>query len=96
MSLSQEKDELQDLNNRLAGYVDRVRLLNTENSRLIQQLRSSKDSVELLYKSEIDALREALDREADEKNRVILENIRKTIEVQGLKTKCVSFSINLF
>lgn len=90
----QEKHELQNLNNRLATYIDRVKYLETENSRLTHELHSSQEvttrevsNVKVLFESEVEDLRKALDREAKEKSRLDLENRRKTIEVKELKTK---------
>jgi len=90
----QEKHELQNLNNRLAAYIDRVKYLETENSKLTQELRSCEEvttrevsNVKVLFESELDDLRNALDREAKEKSRLELENRRKNLEVGELKTK---------
>jgi len=90
----QEKHELQNLNNRLAAYIDRVKYLETENSKLTQQLHSSEEvttrevsNVKVLFESELEDLRNALDREAKLKSRLELESRRKTLEVEELKTK---------
>ena len=39
LSRKEEKGALQNLNNRLAGYIDRVRQLQQENARLTHQVR---------------------------------------------------------
>ncbi|VVC31625.1 Intermediate filament protein,Lamin Tail Domain,Intermediate filament protein, conserved site [Cinara cedri] len=90
----QEKHELQNLNNRLAAYIDRVKYLETENSKLTKELHSSQEvttrevtNVKVLFESEIEDLRNALDREAKEKSRLELENRRKILEFEELKTK---------
>ncbi|XP_025419806.1 lamin Dm0 [Sipha flava] len=90
----QEKHELQNLNNRLAAYIDRVKYLETENSKLTHELHSSQEvttrevsNVKVLFESELDDLRNALDREAKQKSRLELENRRKILEVEELKTK---------
>lgn len=90
----QEKHELQNLNNRLAAYIDRVKYLETENTKLTQELHSSQEvvtrevsNVKVLFESELEDLRNALDREAKEKSRLELENRRKILEVGELKTK---------
>lgn len=92
----QEKHELQNLNNRLAAYIDRVKYLETENSKLTQEIRSCEEittrevsNVKVLFESELEDLRNALDREAKEKSRLELENRRKNLEVGELKTKYV-------
>jgi len=43
--------------------------------------------VKVLFESELEDLRNALDREAKEKSRLELENRRKILEVGELKTK---------
>lgn len=90
----QEKHELQNLNNRLAAYIDRVKYLETENSKLTQELHSSQEvttrevsNVKVLFEAELDDLRNALDREAKEKSRLELEIRRKNVEMVELKTK---------
>ncbi|CAH1726488.1 lamin Dm0-like [Aphis gossypii] len=90
----QEKHELQNLNNRLAAYIDRVKYLEAENSKLTQELHSSEQvttrevsNVKVLFESELEDLRNALDREAKQKSRLELENRRKTLEIEELKTK---------
>lgn len=90
----QEKHELQNLNNRLAVYIDRVKYLETENSKLTQELHSSQEvttrevsNVKVLFEAELDDLRNALDREAKEKSRLELEIRRKNVEVVELRTK---------
>lgn len=90
----QEKHELQNLNNRLAAYIDRVKYLETENSKLTHQLQTSEEittrevsNVKVLFESELDDLRNALDREAKEKSRLELESRRKNLELGELKTK---------
>ncbi|XP_050440632.1 lamin Dm0-like [Adelges cooleyi] len=90
----QEKHELQNLNNRLAAYIDRVKYLETENSKLTHELHSSQEvttrevtNVKVLFESELEDLRNALDREAKEKSRLELENRRKNLETEELKSK---------
>jgi len=96
----QEKHELQNLNNRLAAYIDRVKYLETENTKLTQELHSSQEvvtrevsNVKVLFESELEDLRNALDREAKEKSRLELENRRKILELGELKTKWVKYSL---
>lgn len=40
-----EKLELQSLNDRLAGYIDRVRFLETENNRLTKEVKTVHETV---------------------------------------------------
>ena len=45
ISRMREKEDLQDLNNRLAAYIDRVRHLETENTRLTTQIETIEESM---------------------------------------------------
>merc|ERR1711971_1471594 len=63
-----EKQNLQNLNNRLAGYIDKVRQLQRDNAKLSKQIKhieeyQSKEvsNVKQIYDSEIDSLKDALD-----------------------------------
>ncbi|CAE1321555.1 LMNB [Acanthosepion pharaonis] len=77
----QEKEELQSLNDRLANYIDRVRYLEGENSRLMVQVKSSEETVsrevtniKSLYESELGDARKLLDEMAKEKARLQIES----------------------
>jgi len=68
LSRKEEKMTLQNLNNRLAGYIDKVRQLQRDNAKLTKQIKhieeyQSKEvtNVKHIYDSEIDSLKEALD-----------------------------------
>lgn len=68
LSRKEEKMSLQNLNNRLAGYIDKVRQLQRDNAKLTKQIKhieeyQSKEvtNVKHIYDSEIDSLKEALD-----------------------------------
>jgi len=63
-----EKQNLQNLNNRLAGYIDKVRQLQRDNAKLTKQIKhieeyQSKEvnNVKHIYDSEIESLKDALD-----------------------------------
>lgn len=68
LSRKEEKLTLQNLNNRLAGYIDKVRQLQRDNAKLNKQIKhieeyQSKEvtNVKQIYDTEIDSLKEALD-----------------------------------
>jgi len=68
LSRKEEKQSLQNLNNRLAGYIDRVRTLQKENHHLTKQIISFEEhqTVEIshvkeMYSKQIDDLKAALD-----------------------------------
>ncbi|XP_071118267.1 lamin Dm0-like [Haliotis cracherodii] len=76
----QEKEELMNLNDRLAAYIDKVRHLETENTRLYTQVRSTEEvvkrevtNVKSLYESELADARKLLDDTAKEKARLQIE-----------------------
>ncbi|XP_052831984.1 lamin-B1 isoform X1 [Octopus bimaculoides] len=94
LSRIQEKEELQSLNDRLANYIDRVRQLETENSRLMVQVRSSEETVsrevtniKSLYESELNDARKLLDEMAKEKARLQIESGKYKAEADEWLTK---------
>ncbi|XP_075764418.1 lamin-A-like [Pelodiscus sinensis] len=76
----QEKEELQELNDRLAVYIDRVRSLESKNARLqeritISEAASSRElsNTKAAYESELADARKTLDSVARERARLQLE-----------------------
>jgi lamin B len=68
LTRKEEKQSLQNLNNRLAGYIDRVRTLQRENLQLTRQIRTFEEhqTVEIshvkdMYNKQIDDLKSSLD-----------------------------------
>jgi len=68
LTRKEEKMSLQNLNNRLAGYIDKVRQLQRDNNKLTKQIKhieeyQSKEvtNVKQIYDNEIDSLKDALD-----------------------------------
>merc|ERR1719410_2577919 len=68
LTRKEEKQSLQNLNNRLAGYIDKVRQLQRDNAKLTKQIKhieeyQSKEvtNVKQIYDTEIDSLKDALD-----------------------------------
>lgn len=68
LSRNEEKVEMQSNNNRLAGYIDRVRQLQSENSRMIKQVEVIEESqvkeisdIRVLYDREVRDLKAAVE-----------------------------------
>ncbi|KAG1926014.1 lamin [Pimephales promelas] len=80
ISRLREKEDLQQLNDRLAVYIDTVRGLETENSALQLQIRAREEErareicgVKTLYETELADARTALDNTARERARLQIE-----------------------
>ena len=76
----QEKQELASLNDRLAAYIDRVRQLETDNSRLVRQVQTQEETVTRevsnikgLYETELSDARRLLDETAKQKAKLQIE-----------------------
>ncbi|KAM6220080.1 LOW QUALITY PROTEIN: lamin-B2 [Rhynchocyon petersi] len=80
MSRLQEKEELRELNDRLAHYIDRVRALELENDRLLLKISEKEEvttrevsGIKALYESELADARRVLDETARERARLQIE-----------------------
>lgn len=89
-----EKVELQNLNDRLACYIDRVRYLETENARLTVQIQTSTETInretsniKQMYEHELSDARKLLDETAREKARLEIDTKRLWEENDDLKQK---------
>ncbi|KAH8357315.1 lamin Dm0 [Drosophila serrata] len=89
-----EKVELQNLNDRLATYIDRVRNLETENSRLSIEVQTTRDTVtretnniKSIYEGELEETRRLLDDTARERARGEIDIKRLWEENEDLKAK---------
>ena len=94
LSRMQEKEDLVNLNDRLAAYIDRVRFLEAENSRLNVQVRSTEEivkrevtNVKSLYENELADARKLLDEMAKEKAKLLLEVSKYKSESEEYQTK---------
>lgn len=90
----EEKTQLQNLNDRLAAYIDRIRNLETENNRLLVQVRSTEEtvsrevsSVKSMYENELEDARRVLDDTAKEKARLQIENGKLKADADEWKGK---------
>uniref|UniRef100_A0A1L8DX61 Putative nuclear envelope protein n=1 Tax=Nyssomyia neivai TaxID=330878 RepID=A0A1L8DX61_9DIPT len=90
----QEKAELQNLNDRLAIYIERARNLEQENSRLSLQMQSSQETVtrevtniKSMYEHELSDARKLLDETAREKARLEIDTKRLWEENDDLNAR---------
>lgn len=81
-----EKADLQNLNDRLACYIDRVRYLETENARLTLEVRTSQETVtretsniKQMYEHELSDARKLLDETAREKAKLEID-VKRLLE----------------
>lgn len=89
-----EKVELQNLNDRLACYIDRVRFLENENARLSVEVQTSRESVtretsniKQMYENELSDARKLLDETAREKAKLEIDAKRLWEENHDLKQR---------
>ncbi|XP_040074321.2 lamin Dm0-like [Ixodes scapularis] len=89
----QEKNELAHLNDRLAAYIDRVRHLESENSKLTKQMTIQETqtrevaSVKILYERKLADARRTVDLTANEKAKLQLDAKKWQTEAETLRTK---------
>lgn len=89
-----EKAEMQNLNDRLASYIEAVRSLQAENSVLAKQVTISQETitkettaVRKMFEQELGEARDILDRTASDKARLEIENKRIREENEDLKSR---------
>lgn len=89
-----EKVELQNLNDRLACYIDRVRYLETENARLTVQIQTSTETInretsniKQMYEHELSDARKLLDETSREKAKLEIDTKRLWEQLDDLKQK---------
>jgi len=93
----QEKSELQNLNNRLASYIDRVRHLENENNKLMLRVQTTEESRSLeissvkdMYAKELDNLRAVADELSRDKAKLEIDTKRLFEENDLLKQRLVA------
>lgn len=101
MSRLQEKDDLRQLNDRLANYIERVRQLENEKSsmRLILEEKEETTSrelknVRLLYETELADARKTLDNTANERARLQIEYSQLCEDHRKLVTRYDTLSLH--
>lgn len=89
-----EKNSLMNLNDRLAGYIERVRFLEQDNSRLSMEMYAYQDtanrevaSLKAIYESELADARKLLDETAREKAKLEIDAKRYWEENDQLRMK---------
>lgn len=89
-----EKVELQNLNDRLACYIDRVRYLENENARLSVEVQTSQETVtretsniKQMYEHELSDARKLLDETAREKAKLEIDTKRLWEENHDLRQR---------
>jgi len=94
ISLNEKKDELQNLNNRFASYISGVKDMETEIYKLKQELKFLEEmknkelsSIKVLFETELNDLRYAVDHEAGLKNVFQIKNKSLTSEIEELSQK---------
>ncbi|XP_041082922.1 lamin-L(III)-like isoform X2 [Polyodon spathula] len=94
LSRLQEKEELRQLNDRLANYIERVRLLETDKASLQLLLEDREQSssrelgtIRLLYETELADARKLLDNTANERARLQLQFSKVTEDHRQLQIR---------
>ncbi|RDD43727.1 Lamin-L(II) [Trichoplax sp. H2] len=90
----QEKEELKNLTDRLASYIEKSRFLESRNARLNEEIRSSRrsgdeniKSLKALYEQELQEARKTIDEMANEKSKITITVMKYTKQVEELTSE---------
>lgn len=91
---AKEKKDMQDLNERLGNYIEKVRFLEAQNRKLVDELDKLKQkwgketgSIKAMYQAELDEARKLLDEAEKEKARLEIRNATLEDQVEELRKK---------
>ena len=94
LSRLEEKEDLQNLNDRLAVYIDKMRYLEERNSTLAAEITSRKEKerqqaseVKSMYEGELANARQLVDEVCKEKSRIELENSKHFAQINDLQKR---------
>ena len=95
-SREKEKKDMQDLNERFAGYIEKVRFLEAQNRRLADELEKLKakwgketTQIKAMYQAELDEARKCLDDADKEKARLEIRVASLEEQLDELRQKSV-------
>jgi intermediate filament protein if len=89
-----EKKDMQDLNERLGGYIEKVRFLEAQNRKLVDELDKLKQkwgketgAIKAMYQAELDEARKLLDEAEKEKARLEIKCASLEEQIEELRRK---------
>jgi len=93
-SREQEKKDMQDLNERFASYIEKVRFLEAQNRRLADELEKLKakwgketNQIKAMYQAELDEARKCLDDADKEKARLEIRVASLEEQLEEIRSK---------